>query len=286
MPDSEIRSLSYGRLLFQSAEFHGRITLMIPNVLRQKPTNDVSRLVDLTGAMFGGGGKISLDASSPGTVNFARAEVDRVDLTGCTWPNNMILMPEEERGWQSWLELRWTENSLDDLQTQRDIYMRLKTSFERVGDYTKSGEFYYRQKECERRAIIATPCRANRDSSRSLARLLASARDILKHLFWQLFYRGLVGYGERPINIVAWSMALILLGSFWYHFGGIGFASDATRPDLWECLYLSVATFTTLSYGDVRPIGWSKPFAMLQAFAGMFMMALFSIVYGRKVMRG
>jgi hypothetical protein len=54
--------------------------------------------------------------------------------------------------------------------------------------------------------------------------------------------------------------------------------------DFSYCLYLSVITFTTLGYGDIHPMGAiSKTFAMLEAFGGAFLIAVFAALYFRKL---
>lgn len=53
---------------------------------------------------------------------------------------------------------------------------------------------------------------------------------------------------------------------------------------LW-CCYTSVITFTTLGYGDVHPIGWSRVLASIETICGIFMTALFIFVFGRKMLR-
>jgi voltage-gated potassium channel Kch len=49
-------------------------------------------------------------------------------------------------------------------------------------------------------------------------------------------------------------------------------------------LYFSVVTFTTLGYGDIRPIGTTARFlAGLESFVGALMVALVVFVLGRRV---
>ena len=50
-------------------------------------------------------------------------------------------------------------------------------------------------------------------------------------------------------------------------------------------LYFSVVTFTTLGYGDFTPVGWSRPFAAVEAFNGAFMIALFILGFVKKMTR-
>jgi hypothetical protein len=52
-----------------------------------------------------------------------------------------------------------------------------------------------------------------------------------------------------------------------------------------ECLYYSVVTFTTLGYGDFIPVGFSRLEAALEAFTGSFTIALFVVVFVKKMTR-
>jgi hypothetical protein len=55
--------------------------------------------------------------------------------------------------------------------------------------------------------------------------------------------------------------------------------------DFLLCLYTSVITFTTLGYGDVHPIGYSRIVASVEAGFGIIMTALFIFVFTRKMLR-
>ena len=50
-------------------------------------------------------------------------------------------------------------------------------------------------------------------------------------------------------------------------------------------LYFSVVTFTTLGYGDINPIGISRAIAAIEAFTGSFTIALFVVVFVKKMTR-
>ena len=52
-----------------------------------------------------------------------------------------------------------------------------------------------------------------------------------------------------------------------------------------ECLYFSFVTFTTLGYGDYAPSQAFQLVATAEAFFGAFMIALFVLVFGRKMLR-
>ena len=47
-------------------------------------------------------------------------------------------------------------------------------------------------------------------------------------------------------------------------------------------LYISMVTFTTLGFGDYRPIGYSKAFLAIEAIIGAALIALFVSAFGRR----
>ncbi|WP_429223157.1 ion channel, partial [Aeromonas veronii] len=88
----------------------------------------------------------------------------------------------------------------------------------------------------------------------------------------------------------------IFICSIFYFFCGLNFAGNYLiyRPEasfeenaifLLECLYYSVVTFTTLGYGDFTPVGLSRIFAAFEAFTGSFTLALFVVVFVKKMTR-
>ena len=54
---------------------------------------------------------------------------------------------------------------------------------------------------------------------------------------------------------------------------------------IWDYLYFSIITATTLGYGDMHPVGYARIFASIEAIFGMFMWAVFLAVFARKYMR-
>lgn len=50
-------------------------------------------------------------------------------------------------------------------------------------------------------------------------------------------------------------------------------------------LYFSLTTFVTLGYGDYAPAGWFKLVTGLEAFLGVPLLALFTVAWGRKMIR-
>ncbi len=104
------------------------------------------------------------------------------------------------------------------------------------------------------------------------------------------------GYGEQPLNVVKFSVAFILLCAFVYYGLGInqngisvGFSASSSLRDnflnFFNCLYFSIVTFTTLGYGDLTPVGLARVTAAFEAFVGSFTLALYVVVFVKKVTR-
>jgi hypothetical protein len=49
--------------------------------------------------------------------------------------------------------------------------------------------------------------------------------------------------------------------------------------------YFSAVTFTTIGYGDWKPIGWAKTAAAFEGMLGVFVMSLFTVSFARKIIR-
>ena len=214
---------------------------------------------------------------------FHNSNIEIADLTNSTWITNKeknIIIREEQQGEISsdWKELE-------------GIYRRLKQSYQKYGDNDTAGNLYYQEMECKRKQMNFFP-----------------------KLFWNIFYKKLCGYGEKPFNVIWASLFIIFTSAFSYLFSGIEFLGSemSNKPaklikynlslsldginmmmqnfgsileDFLLCLYTSFITFTTLGYGDVHPIGWSRLVATIESGFGIFMTALFIFVFTRRMLR-
>jgi uncharacterized protein YjbI with pentapeptide repeats len=204
------------------------------------------------------------------------AFIENVAFIDCTWPEDCIIYEERHMNDQK------INLSYQQLET---IYRDLKQNMQNHGDYAIAGEFYYREMEMRRKAT--------------------SLKNISR--WWLEFYRFLAGYGEKPYLVVRNSFLFILLAAVLFFFCGvarvgtelplqenpdiINYSIHSLSPntetlrDFGYCLYYSIVTFTTLGYGDIHPLGYSHIVASLEALAGAFSMALFVVVFARKMMR-
>jgi hypothetical protein len=155
-----------------------------------------------------------------------------------------------------------------------ETYRNLRLHLEKAGLFGQAGLFFHREMVMRRRQLP-------RYSGRHLLSLLV---DLFS------------GYGEKPLNVVLFSIVLILICSLLYFLVGIQHSGQSlglalerdwltNLDDLADCLYFSVVTFTTLGYGDITPHGLARPIAAFEAFAGSFTMALFVVVFVKKMTR-
>ncbi|WP_394212780.1 ion channel [Enterovibrio calviensis] len=166
------------------------------------------------------------------------------------------------------------EKALDLYEQSEEIYRDLRKASEANGIFTMAG--YFLQKELTMR--------------RYQMPLFSTQRAMSKTV--DLF----CGYGESPIRVVFFSLALIVISAMLYFFTGIQFSGEpvgysesqgigGNAQAFAECLYYSVVTFTTLGYGDYIPIGMSRLVAATEAFTGSFTIALFVVVFVKKMTR-
>jgi hypothetical protein len=176
-----------------------------------------------------------------------------------------------------------TKKKLEDFEEASQIYRNLKNYFRNEGIYERSGHYYYREKVVEKKIY------KQENKGKYLGSLLL---DLL------------CGYGEKPGRIIYSALTVIIISAILYYGVGIeayvieehsfqvvkiSYSSQFTIHEnlgnLVTCSYFSVVTFTTLGYGDFHPVGISRTIAMVEAFTGVFMLALFVLTMGRKMMR-
>jgi len=164
--------------------------------------------------------------------------------------------------------------ALDYLEQAEEIYRDLRKAAEKQGLFEYSGRFIHRE--------------------------LIMRRKQKPLLSWQRFISKVVdlfcGYGEKPLNVVLFSLMLITISAVFYFSFGVRFSDEIivfqSQMGIWEniksflsSMYFSVVTFTTLGYGDITPIGLSRAVAAIEAFIGSFTLALFVVVFVKKMTR-
>ncbi|OQA91207.1 MAG: Ion channel [Elusimicrobia bacterium ADurb.Bin231] len=91
------------------------------------------------------------------------------------------------------------------------------------------------------------------------------------------------GYGERPFRAFCSSLFVIFLSSLTYYYSGqLKCNGQFFKPSVFDSIYLSVVTFTTLGYGDIVPTGFCRVASMVEALSGLFLAPLFLVALVRK----
>lgn len=166
------------------------------------------------------------------------------------------------------------EKAVDYYEQSEEIYRALRKAADDDGLTKLAGKLTYKELTMQRK-------QRNKFSAE---------RIMLK--FVDLF----CGYGEKPMNVIVFSMALILLSAFAFYFLGVDSENGVIQfntnhsfsqnlQDLGSAIYFSVVTFTTLGYGDIHPHGLARVVATLEAFIGSFALALYVVVFVKKSSR-
>jgi uncharacterized protein YjbI with pentapeptide repeats len=205
----------------------------------------------------------------------------------------------------------------------KEIYLLLKNNFHSIGRYEDESWAFKKEKDMERKSYYFNAFTRNIESKeekkeekdqqvkKSKVILYSNwmkAKEFGKWL-WSCFCNAIYGYGEKPQNVIISAIIIILLFSAFFSILGINSPEiiEMKSPTLQEifngdseivskgiliskttnysidCIYFSAITFTTLGYGDFRPLeGWGRILAGSEAFIGAFMMALFVYTFARR----
>jgi len=219
--------------------------------------------------------KVDLRYANLNCANIQNANVLGVKWKGCKIENLNIgkRLIQETKAYRAIKENN-PNDAQDNFEQAEEIYRDLRKHAEQEGIFTMSGNLIQRELTMRRKQM-----RKN-----SLKRINSKLIDLF------------CGYGEAPVRIVGISVLLILICATLYTFTGLSYqgetiAYDSSKPFsenfslFLSCLYYSVVTFTTLGYGDFTPIGISRAIAALEAFTGSFTIALFVVVFVKKMTR-
>ncbi|MCE0557659.1 MULTISPECIES: ion channel [unclassified Motilimonas] len=198
-------------------------------------------------------------------VKLIKAKIDNVKI------GKKLL--QEQRAEQA-LKENDLNSAWDNYEQAEEIYRDLRKASEQQGLFTLAGPFLQQELKMRRYQMPKW----------SFARLFSKTVDLF------------CGYGEDPLRVVLFSILLIIVSAIFYFIFGISFAGEIVSFNvnhsimenfisLLECLYYSVVTFTTLGYGDFTPIGLSRGMAAIEAFTGSFTIALFVVVFVKKMTR-
>nr|WP_298174077.1 ion channel [uncultured Pseudomonas sp.] len=202
--------------------------------------------------------------------NLLGVQLDGARLDNVIWDRRL----RQERQGHAYQRLGDSNAARRCFEEAEETYRNLRLHLEKAGLFDQAGIFFHRE-------MVTRRLQLPRYSGR---RLLSWVVDLFS------------GYGEKPLNVVLFSIVLIIICGLLYFLVGVQFAGQtlglalergwlANLDDLTDCLYFSVVTFTTLGYGDITPQGLARPIAAFEAFTGSFTMALFVVVFVKKMTR-
>lgn len=210
-------------------------------------------------------------------ANLHRANLENCNLLGTNFEKTKI----EQVNWGRCLlqETRAAatqdaDKQQEHLQEAEEIYRNLRKVAEYQGLFETAGHFF--QKEMLMRRLQMPLW--------SVRRLVSKLVDVF------------CGYGEKPLRVIVFSLALIFLFSCFYFIYGLSYNDVPLRlnfeasltsnlGNFFSAAYFSVVTFTTLGYGDLAPLGLARAMAAIEAFIGSFTLALFVVVFVKKMTR-
>lgn len=210
-------------------------------------------------------------------ANLHSANLEHTNLLGIKLDDAKL----EGIQWGDMVRQEWQAEHAEDERDRRQLYSEAEEIYRAIGKVMRNqgmisdlGWFFYREM-VTRRKQLPKP---------SMARFISGFIDLY------------CGYGEKPLRLLSFSMMLILSLTLLYANTGLlhnGEILTLANSETWSdklsvflnSLYFSVVTFTTLGYGDLSPVGFSRMIASLEAFAGSFTIALFVVTFVRRMTR-
>ena len=226
--------------------------------------------------------KLDLSNSSLMKANLHNANLHYCNLQGCNLlGTNFKGAKLEHVNWGKELVQEQKARQTDDglqrnalYQEAEEIYRAIRQAAEHQGLFETAGRFFQKEMVMRRRQYKRF----------SFNRMFSKLVDLF------------CGYGEKPMRVIIFSVLMIVVFATLYFFAGLSFSGDSLAfssqqslgdnlATYFSALYFSVVTFTTLGYGDLAPIGIARAFAALEAFLGSFTLALFVVVFVKKMTR-
>ena len=172
-------------------------------------------------------------------------------------------------------------------ETIEETYRKAQSSANAVGDTPASREFEFKRYYYNRKKNA--DILRNEYSMNAWGRVKKAASVTLN-----LFMQVTCGYGNRLPRIAALTFLLPAVFGVFYVLGGpfetqAGVIWNAANPGevLFDGLYYSYISFSTVGYGDVNPLGWAaRLFAMSQGMLNGLFFTLLTFTLFKRVLGG
>lgn len=228
-------------------------------------------------------------SSLSGMVNYYKSfiEYDILDMMMCQkkyktpeWFNNLCFIRKVRS--VKLILLNFLEERVEDYRSSTSTYFDIANQFKLNGIQSKYGENYYIAKKLNHKTL---------HGYKKLNSYLANIS---------------CGYGEKWWNGIKTSLFIIVFSAFIYLLNGLKISDTYTInyhlvsslskffendwsvfiSDIWDCLYFSMMTFTTVGYGNMEAIGFVSEFiSFIQMFIGVILIAITTGSLLRKLFR-
>ncbi len=146
---------------------------------------------------------------------------------------------------------------------------------ENMGEYRKAGDWHFKER-CH-----AWSHKVSQKSNR---------RTKVKMWLELVFGRWLFRYGQMPLHVILGAIitTIAVCAAGFLVTGGVvkDDPSGSVLSSPWDALYFSFVTFTTLGFGDYRPLEpAARALASVEAFSGVLMMALLAVSLAKRYSR-
>ena len=124
-----------------------------------------------------------------------------------------------------------------DFSGAKEIYLLVKNNFHSIGRYEDENWAFKKEKDMERKSNCHF--------------------KTLHKWLWSCFLNGIFGYGMQPSKVIMSAILIITLFAFLFMSPGITNVvgiEEITSNNFLDCMYFSTITFTTLGYGNFRPL--------------------------------
>ena len=168
------------------------------------------------------------------------------------------------------------------------LYRYAAINYEKDMEFLKFSECFFLSKECQRRHLMFSIFNPHKIHNISTGKDQIWRRSLFKRFYHWLgltFSLFLWGYGERPLRTFLCGIFIISMATILYMFGNFVENGAIFKPNFPKAIYFSTITFTTVGYGDIIAIGFTKGVAMLEAFCAVFITPIFIVGLSRKYLR-
>lgn len=226
-------------------------------------------------------------------VHFDNADLSHAEFNGATL-NNCYFIDADCTGINlqaaKLIDCNLTEASLKDVVLDNTIVDE-KTNFGKELRSEKNKNFHYASieykqiKEMYKNSslhAIADKFHYKEMVARRKITSIKSPKRWLNYFFGDLLCK----YGTSFNRVILWSLILVIsCAALYTNSNGLLYQNEEIAPNFISSLYFSLVTFTTLGYGDYHTVGLMRFVASLQSLLGASLIALFTVIVARNIIR-